>query len=106
MGRSITIILRHSLGATEARARICAAVESLKGQFGGSGLSAELKWTGDTAKARITAFGRAVDGSLLVESDCVQIVFLLPFALAAFAGSAQMFVEKYGEQILGLSPPH
>ena len=105
MTKSITIALRHELGAEEARRRLEAGLAMLKTQFADKIGSATVVWRENCADVRVSALGQVADATVDVQKEVVTIVVRLPWLLAAFAGKARQVIEKSGEDALRLPPP-
>jgi hypothetical protein len=101
MSRPITITIPHTLGKSEARARIANGFGQLEAQMAAASVSNVRKsWTGDRLDFTAQALGQSFNGGIDVGERDVTIEVALPGLLGMFAGKIAGKLKQQGTLLL------
>jgi hypothetical protein len=96
------LVLRfpHALGATEAKRRIASGVDSAKSQYGAFLSGSEIAWNANRMSFRVVALAQAVEGTVDVGDDYVELRAKLPLVLRLLAKRFVPVVQGTGQKLL------
>lgn len=90
---TIVLSVPHNLSAEDARSRIAAEIDSLRGAYGRVAHS-EVTWTGNSADILVRALKQRITAHVDVLPDSVRAEVALPFILAGLAGKVQALLAS------------
>ena len=105
MGQIVSVDVKHSLGAEEAKRRVQAGIEAMKAKYGEQLSFAQVEWNDMHADFVIAALGHALKGAFDFLPDCVRVSLELPWVLALVAEKAKSLIAQKTEKMLLLPPP-
>ena len=85
MSETVTVLVNHRLGKTEAIRRLKEGFGRANGQLGAMITIDQETWEGDTLRFRMRALGQAAAGTIEVMDDVLRIQLSLPWLLAKAA---------------------
>jgi Putative polyhydroxyalkanoic acid system protein (PHA_gran_rgn) len=105
MGQIVSVDVKHSLGAEEAKRRVQAGIAAMKAKYGEQLSFAQVEWNDLHADVVVTAMGHSLKGAFDFLPDCVRVSLELPLILALIAEKAKGLIAKKTEDMLLLPPP-
>lgn len=96
----LSISIPHQLGTAEAKRRIDEGTDQLRRQSGGLLGPVETRWQGDTLTFQALPMGQSISGEVFVAEQVVRIEVVLPWLLAALAGTVRQSIETQGRVLL------
>ena len=96
----MNIVINHSLGAAEAKARLAGILPDLKARFGGMIESLDECWTGNTNAFAFRAKGMDVSGQLAVTDSTATLVAELPMAAFLFKSTIESLLRAEATKLL------
>ncbi len=106
MGQIVSVDVKHSLGAEEAKRRVQAGIEEMKAKYGEQLSFAQVEWNDMHADLVISAMGHGLKGAFDFLPDCVRVSLELPWILAIVAEKAKSLIAHKTEDMLLLPPPN
>lgn len=85
MSETVTVLVSHRLGKSEAVRRLKEGFPRANGQLGAMITIDQEPWDGDTLRFRMRALGQAAAGTIEVLEDALRIQLSLPWLLAKAA---------------------
>ena len=85
MSETVTVIVNHRVGKTEALRRLKEGLARANGHLGALIAIEQEAWQGDTLRFRMRALGQTAAGSIEVLEDALRIEVSLPALLAKAA---------------------
>lgn len=106
MGQIVSVDVKHSLGAEEAKRRVQAGIEEMKAKYGEQLSFAQVEWNDMHADLVISAMGHGLKGAFDFLPDCVRVSLELPWIFAIVAEKAKSLIAHKTEDMLLLPPPN
>jgi len=103
--KPVIVTVPHQLGKEEAKRRLQAGLEQVRGQVSAFATSVEEGWRDDRWSFRVVALAQTVTGRLDVRDDAVQVEVDLPWALALLAEKLKGRIRSTGTLLLDKPPP-
>jgi putative polyhydroxyalkanoate system protein len=97
---NLTVNLPHQLNRSEAKKRVEEVVVQLRRELGTVGGKLDDRWTGDTLDFGVSLLTSQVTGQAFVQDNAIRIEVVLPWLLAALAGTIKHRLEKEGQRVL------
>jgi hypothetical protein len=105
MGQIVTVDVQHQLGAAEAKRRVQAGIEALRGKLGDKLAALQVDWAETHADVHVTVMNHTLNGAMEFLPDCVRVSLDLPWALALIAEKAKGMITRHTGEMLQLPPP-
>lgn len=105
MGKVVSVDVKHSLGAAEAKRRVQEGVDALRQKYASHLSALQIDWAETTADVTITALGQTFKGALEFLPDVVRVSLELPWVLAMIAEKAKGLMTRHTGEMLQLPPP-
>ncbi|WP_298422665.1 polyhydroxyalkanoic acid system family protein [Rhodoblastus sp.] len=105
MGQIVSVDVKHSLGAEEAKRRVQAGIEAMKEKYGEQLSVLQVDWSDMHADVVVGAMGHSLKGAFDFLPDCVRVSLELPWILAMIADKAKSLIAHKTENMLLLPPP-
>ena len=100
MSDTVTIVVSHHLGKTEAIRRIQEGFARTHRSLGPVMAMEQETWEGDTLRFRMRALGQTAAGSIEVLEDALRIQVALPWLLAKVANRLLPILRKEATLLL------
>ena len=100
MSQPFVVSIPHRLGKDEAVRRLRSGLGNVRANYGHLFAVQEETWTDNRLQFRVSALGQAVNGSLEVLEDRVDLQVYLPWLLARLANAIQPLVRREGTLLL------
>lgn len=105
MGQIVSVDVKHSLGAEEAKRRVQAGIDALREKYASHLSTVQIDWGETRADLTIGALGHNLKGALEFFPDIVRVSLELPWVLAMIAEKAKGLMTKHAGEMLQLPPP-
>jgi hypothetical protein len=105
MGQTVSVNVKHSLGAEEAQKRVRAGIEALQQKYADKLSSVAVDWSDLRADVAVSAMGHSLKGALEFLPDAVRVSLELPWVLALIAEKTKGVLTRETEAMLQLPPP-
>jgi hypothetical protein len=105
MGKLVSVDVKHSLGAAEAKRRVQEGIEALRQKYASHLSAVQIDWGETTADVSITTLGHIFKGALEFLPDLVRVSLELPWVLAMIAEKASGLITRHTGDMLQLPPP-
>jgi len=96
----LDIHIHHRLTIEEASRRIRELLGQMKREFGDHITDLNENWNADSCQFSFTVMGSAINGTLDILSDEVQIKSDLPFAASLFKGRIEESIREKAAELL------
>ena len=100
MSDTVTVIVGHRLGKTEAVRRLKEGFARTNGHLGAMITMDQESWQGDTVRFRMRALGQTAAGTIEVLDDALRIDLSLPWLLAKAAKRLLPILRKEAALLL------
>jgi hypothetical protein len=97
---TVTVIIAHSLGKSEAVRRLDEGLARTNGHLGSMIAVEQEAWEGDTLRFRMRAFGQTAAARIEVLEDALHIEVSLPWLLAKAAKRLLPILRKEATLLL------
>ncbi|HEY1736777.1 MAG TPA: polyhydroxyalkanoic acid system family protein [Methylovirgula sp.] len=104
MTKSIVLTVPHALTQDEAKRRISAELDQLKGAYIDKFAQSTVTWTGYTAQIRVVALMQQATANIDIGTNTVRVEIVLPWILASIANVVQEKLSASAEKTLALPP--
>jgi hypothetical protein len=105
MGQVISVDVKHSLGAEEAKQRVQAGIDALREKYSAQLSALQIDWTDLRGDVTVTAMGQTFKGAMEFFPEYVRVSLELPWVLAMIAEKAKSLMTKHTDDMLRLPPP-
>jgi hypothetical protein len=105
MAQTVTVDVKHELGAEEAKRRVQAGIEALQSKLGDKLGALKIDWAETHADILLSVMGHTLRGAMDFLPDCVRISVDLPWALALVAEKIKGTISQHAGEMLKLPPP-
>ena len=105
MGKTVSVDVRHQLGAVEAECRVRIGVDALQQKFADHLSALRIDWTPGRADASLTVLGHTIASTIEFLPEVVRISVDLPLLLALAAEKIKGSIAQHTGEMLQLPPP-
>jgi len=105
MGQIVSVDVKHSLGAKEAKRRVQAGIDAIRDKYTAQLTALRIDWDDLRADVTVTAMGHTIKGAMEFFPEFVRISLELPWIMAMIAGRAKQLMTKHAGDMLRLPPP-
>ena len=94
-------LVPHSLSRHEAAGKLKAFIEDIRREHGHKVQELRGQWRETTLEFAFTAYGMAIEGTMIVEEAEVRVAGTLPLAASLFRGQIEQTIRGELVRILG-----
>jgi hypothetical protein len=94
------IAIPHKFSKAEAKVRVVAALNEVRGKIGAQATIEREEWEGDTLHFGFTAQGTAISGTFEVRDNDFYLDARLPLMLRMFEGRIKAAIEEQAQNML------
>ena len=105
MGQIVSVDVKHSLGAEEAKRRVQAGIDGLRQKYAAQLSKLQIDWSDLRGDITVSAMGQTFKGAMEFFPDVVRVSLELPWVLAMIAEKAKGLMTRHTGEMLQLPPP-
>ncbi len=104
MGKTVSVDIKHQLGAEEAKRRFQEGIGAMKQKYADKLSALTVEWNGLHADLKFTVIGHSLTAGLDFLPEVVRVSLELPWILALAADKAKGMIARNGSEMLKLPP--